>query len=609
MSSSLEPDTLIAERFRIVRELGHGGMGVVLEARDIKLKRSVAIKLMTDRAASKPAFVKRFLREAQTAAALKSEHTVRIYDFAQLEGNGSPYIVMELLTGRDLDHVIAHDGPLRVERAASLVIQACDALAEAHAARVVHRDLKPANLFLAEPRKGREVVKVLDFGIAKVVLDETGNETGDASKLTGGNQILGTPLYMSPEQRRGSSDVDLRTDIWALGVILYQLLTGQLPFDASSRSDLELKVLLEEPPDPCDLRDQLPRALADVVLCCLEKRPEDRFGDVADLAAHLAPHAPQDRALCESIAAQLNKTLLVVEAGDLKLPRRGAGSTGAAAVTETGSGEERALSLGVSLDSSAADNDEGASDHEVSGETELLGEPSRRRAPASTSPQAQTQLTGDGTAAPVHAETSGRGRLALAVLGVLGVGVVVAGAAGLGGNGFGNDAVETAGAEPAQLTPFAQRVRVHAGPQKLNCPELPKGAEVLVDTGKATVSQALKDCEASFELPGTLRGQRVPLLVRAQGFSANVAVEGVVVAGETLYIELTPAVPSTQVAPAASASADAMAPEEGSPKPAAAQPKRMPGPKVSPKQPASTATPKRECRDHIGNPCDCNICG
>ena len=250
-------------------------MGVVAAATHLQLGQRVAIKVLHDELAGDPAFVERFMREARACAMLKTEHACRASDVGQLP-SGAPYLVMELLDGSDLARVIAH-APLPITTAVDYVLQACVALAEAHAAGIVHRDLKPGNLFLVR-RPGATFVKVLDFGIAKAV--------GSDLALTRTAAVLGSPRYMSPEQLRSARDVDLRTDIWALGVILYELVSQRVPFPAESITELAVKVAVDAP-----LPLAVDPAFATVVWRCLEKPPERRYQTVAELAQALAPFA------------------------------------------------------------------------------------------------------------------------------------------------------------------------------------------------------------------------------------------------------------------------------------------------------------------------------
>jgi eukaryotic-like serine/threonine-protein kinase len=271
----LEPGSIVGGKFQIERVLGAGGMGMVAVARHLQLDQRVAIKVLHDQAAADPATVQRFLREARAAARLKSDHICRVSDVGQL-ANGAPYMVMELLEGGDLASVLAR-GALAPYVAIDVVLQTCVGLAEAHAAGIVHRDLKPANLFVTRRLDGSPLVKILDFGIAK-------SPAGQVSGLTQTQAVMGTPGYMAPEQLRSTRDADARADIWALGVILYQALSGRLPFPANSITEFAVKSAMD-PPDPIDIEPKL----RTVVMRCLEKDAAARFPDVATFAQALAP--------------------------------------------------------------------------------------------------------------------------------------------------------------------------------------------------------------------------------------------------------------------------------------------------------------------------------
>jgi serine/threonine protein kinase len=277
---------VLAGKYRVDRILGAGGMGVVVAATHLQLDQKVALKFMLPQALEHPALVERFAREARAAVRLKSDHVARVLDVGTLE-SGSPYMVMEYLEGSDIATIIETHGPMPVELAVDYVLQACDAVAEAHALGIIHRDLKPRNLFVTQRNDGRAQVKVLDFGISK----QTG--TNDLS-LTRTTEIMGSPNYMSPEQLRSARAVDERSDIWALGVILYELLTGHVPFRAESVTQLTAMVLMEPPRPIASMRPDLPPALVRMVEHCLEKDPLKRFSGVSELAAALEPFAPVD---------------------------------------------------------------------------------------------------------------------------------------------------------------------------------------------------------------------------------------------------------------------------------------------------------------------------
>jgi serine/threonine protein kinase len=279
---------VLAGKYRVDRILGVGGMGVVVAATHLQLDQKVALKFMLPDALRLPALLERFAREARAAVRLKSNHAARVLDVGTLD-SGSPYMVMEYLEGSDLGSIIESRGALAVDAAVDFVLQACDAVAEAHSLGIVHRDLKPRNLFVTQRNDGRPLVKVLDFGIAKQM-----TTSGTDLSLTRTTEVIGSPNYMSPEQLRASRAVDERSDIWALGVILYELLTGILPFNAESVTQLIAMVLSERPRPIREVRADVPDGLGRVIERCLEKEPAARFSSVAELAAALERFAPTE---------------------------------------------------------------------------------------------------------------------------------------------------------------------------------------------------------------------------------------------------------------------------------------------------------------------------
>ncbi len=290
----------LAGKYRVDSILGAGGMGVVVAATHEELEQRVAIKFLLGTGAANADLVRRFLREGKAASRLKSEHVAKVIDFGRLE-DGAPYIVMEYLEGDDLRAVLRREGPFPVEVAARYVLQAIEAVAEAHAAKIVHRDLKPGNLFLTRRVNGDPLVKVLDFGISKAL-------DGTHTALTLSENLLGSPRYMSPEQMRSSKSVDTRADIWSLGVILYELLTGRYPFDSETVLGLVFQVNMQAPVAPRQRRPDLPADLEAVILRCLSKAVDDRYPDVAALAEALEPYAGHAaRGASASIAAVIKE--------------------------------------------------------------------------------------------------------------------------------------------------------------------------------------------------------------------------------------------------------------------------------------------------------------
>jgi eukaryotic-like serine/threonine-protein kinase len=294
---------LINGKFRVERIIGEGGMGLVVSATHLGLDERVALKMLHPSARKSPEAVARFFQEAKAAAKLKSEHVAHVLDVSQ-RADGAPFIVMEFLRGNDLRSVLGIDGPLAVGTVADYMIQACEGLAEAHARGIIHRDIKPENLFLTERSEGWRIVKILDFGISKALL--SGSTLSAANIQTGA--IMGSPSYMSPEQLRETSSVDHRTDIWALGAVMFELLTGKAPFDSSRPlTALILEILQNDPPLVSALKPHIPAELAAIVARCLAKERDQRFSTAADLAVALLPFAPRRARVAAERAIAITK--------------------------------------------------------------------------------------------------------------------------------------------------------------------------------------------------------------------------------------------------------------------------------------------------------------
>jgi len=284
VAASVQPGDVIGGTYVIERLLGEGGMGAVYVAHEERLGRRVAIKVLLSAVADNPEAVARFEREARSAAALQSDHVTRVLSVGQL-ASGAPYIAMELLEGEDLATLLAKRGALAPLEVVELMLPVCEALTEAHALGIVHRDLKPANIFLARRPTGATTVKVLDFGISK-------SATASASPtLTKTTAVMGTPMYMSPEQLKEAKSVDGRADVWALGVVMYELLAGGPPFLSDALAELCAFILTMEPEPLVRRRPDLPPALGTIVHRCLEKDPARRFADVRELRAALSAFA------------------------------------------------------------------------------------------------------------------------------------------------------------------------------------------------------------------------------------------------------------------------------------------------------------------------------
>jgi serine/threonine-protein kinase len=305
-SMPFPPGTVLAGKYRVDRLLGEGGMGWVVVATHLQLEQRVALKFMrTAHAMSSPEAVARFLREARAAARIQSEHVARVSDVGTLE-TGAPYLVMEYLEGRDLDSLLQARRSLPIAEAIDYAMQACEGLGEVHAAGIVHRDLKPANLFLARRSDGSVRVKLLDFGISKIAA--TPGHASDGG-MTSTQALMGSPLYMAPEQMRSSKGVDARADIWSMGVILYEMLGGRSPFNGDTLPMVCARIMAETPDSLREIRRDVPPALEAVVMRCLEKDAKRRFQDVAALAQALAPFGPPDaRTAADRIGRVVRRT-------------------------------------------------------------------------------------------------------------------------------------------------------------------------------------------------------------------------------------------------------------------------------------------------------------
>ena len=278
MSNTVRPGDVLAGKYRVERVLGSGGMGYVVAARHLQLDQLVAMKFLRKGAVENGEASARFLREAKAAVKLRNEHVTKVFDVGTLE-SGEPYIVMEHLDGCDLSALAKQRGAIPVSEACEYILQACEALAEAHSLGIVHRDIKLANLFVTRGPAGSPLVKVLDFGISKT------NPFGESEhEMTRTSSMLGSPRFMSPEQMRDPRAVDARSDIWSLGVVLYRLVLGRPPFEADTLGRLLTMVMHEPFPMPSTLRGDLPPGFDMLIARCLEKDVSTRFANVAELA-------------------------------------------------------------------------------------------------------------------------------------------------------------------------------------------------------------------------------------------------------------------------------------------------------------------------------------
>lgn len=297
--------TTLAGKYRIERLLGEGGMGAVYEAVHLGTHRRVALKvILGDAAQHSPDVIARFVREAKAAGAIDTQHIVQVLDFGIDTAQGVPYLAMEFLGGEDLEHLMERLGPLSPDLAIRIVAQACFGLQKAHEAGVVHRDIKPANLYLARRDGGELIVKILDFGIAKVKLDHLGSS--ENQKLTRTGSVLGSPRYMSPEQAKGLRSIDHRTDIWSLGAVLYQALSGRTPHhDMETLGQLIIAICSEAPASIQDHAPWVSPELAAVVRATLSLDVEQRIPSAPALLEALRPLQPSGFALHESMLAPL----------------------------------------------------------------------------------------------------------------------------------------------------------------------------------------------------------------------------------------------------------------------------------------------------------------
>ena len=299
-----QPGDLVAGKYRVLRVVGRGGMGVVLAAHHEVLDQPVAVKVLT---VVDPKAISRFLREARATASLGGPHVARVMDAGTLPCR-APFIVMEFLEGCDLKDLLEARRVLPIKEAIDYVLQACQGLAQAHAVGIVHRDLKPANLFRTVQPSGATLVKIVDFGISKPLAGASGEKAGT---LTEEHTTLGSPAYMAPEQIRAAKGADTRADLWSLGVVLFELLTGVTPFARGSLGELFVAILETEAPRLTTALPGAPVALADAIATCVQRDPERRFQSVLELARALAPFGPDDAAVRVASIEQTLRTLRV----------------------------------------------------------------------------------------------------------------------------------------------------------------------------------------------------------------------------------------------------------------------------------------------------------
>ncbi|MCU0664209.1 MAG: serine/threonine protein kinase [Myxococcota bacterium] len=313
METATANDLLIGRtidgKYKLVRVIGKGNMGLVMEADHLQLGRKIAIKLLPSHFSVEDDVILRFEREARTAASIGHNHIVEIIDVGKTE-DGNPFMAMEYLDGQELDRLMENEAPLTEQRACHIMIQVLSALEAIHAQNVIHRDLKPANIFLIHRNDVPDYVKLFDFGLSK-----PWGPRGSTQPLTRTGEILGTPNYMSPEQAHGSKEIDAAADLWSCGVILYQMVTGELPFIGKNLTQVLLAVSNLDPIEP---RRHLPRlspALSAVIMQNLSKCPGARMRSARAFRLALTPFSPDTPAL-----VGLPTTQPSLEAGDIAHP-------------------------------------------------------------------------------------------------------------------------------------------------------------------------------------------------------------------------------------------------------------------------------------------------
>lgn len=317
--------TVLDNKYELVRLLGEGGMGTVYEAKHLLIGRRLAVKFLHAQYVTSKEVVTRFQREAQAAAAIGHENIIEVTDMGTT-AEGAPYIVMEFLDGQDVREALSQNGPIPPNRACHIMVQALSALQAAHDAGIIHRDLKPENIYLINKPGRPDYVKLLDFGISKF----RSLESEGAKGLTQTGTVLGTPYYMSPEQARGDQDLSSRSDIYAMGVILYQMLTGQLPFDAPNYNALLIKILTEDPPPPGELNPDIPEDLVQTIQTAMARDQADRYADSMEFRERLLPYLPSSSGQFDtkmsSASRNAVKAALSSTMTPLEMTRSGAGS-------------------------------------------------------------------------------------------------------------------------------------------------------------------------------------------------------------------------------------------------------------------------------------------
>jgi serine/threonine protein kinase len=322
MNCPVNPGDVLAGKYRVEEVIGEGGMGVVVAARHLELDQRVAMKFLLSSLTENKEATARFRREARAAVKIQSEHVARVLDVGAME-NGTPYMVIEYLHGRDLAAELKERGKFDPSEAAELVLDACEAIAAAHVVGIVHRDLKPSNLFLTQRSDYSRCLKVLDFGISKSL---TGDSSDSQFGLTRTRAVVGSPLYMAPEQLESSRNADERADIWSLGVILHELVTGSVPFRGESLPQLVRAVLVGDRLRPSALNPDLTSDFEAIIDRCLAHDREHRYASVTELAQDLAPFCTSGSASAMRVSRILRHSVLPTKSSNpvFEVPTRGA---------------------------------------------------------------------------------------------------------------------------------------------------------------------------------------------------------------------------------------------------------------------------------------------